>query len=260
MPKADRASRRTAIVQPWTGASMLEVARRLNERCFELLASVADSNVARDQFSCVFSSRERWARVDARASERAGRCPVLLLDLNFRQAEWWTNVRRWDIRDAPRTTSSALFAADSAICLSREILIEARGFVRSTPHGVGLVFGMAQGVAAAISDMSIADIDRIAMQHSSLLRPRWEGNRIFWSRLLEATLVSDDDMLTEVHLHSLQLLGAERFSRSDEALAHCTVRYESSTVTISTIPIVHKQPLKVIDLTQIEIPEDPPSS
>ena len=81
---------RRAAMTPsrWAGMRLLPTAHRLNERCFSLLAETVRKGAGLEQHG-MYGLRELWAQVDARVCERAGRCPVLLMDLNFQRADWW---------------------------------------------------------------------------------------------------------------------------------------------------------------------------
>src|ERR1700741_2579776 len=90
MYKRKGKSRITVPPTVWAAIPLLETARRLNQRCFELLAMTALRH--RDGGIPAFAHEERWARVDERSIERAGRCPVLLLSLQFNHLEWWERM------------------------------------------------------------------------------------------------------------------------------------------------------------------------
>jgi hypothetical protein len=68
---------------------MLQTVHRLNERCVSLLADTVRTGGSGIDLHSIYGLRELWAQVDARVCERAGRSPVLLLDLNFQRADWW---------------------------------------------------------------------------------------------------------------------------------------------------------------------------
>ena len=192
----------------WAGVRMLQTAHRLNERCFSLLAETVRTGGASIELHAMYRLRELWAQVDARVCERAGRCPVLLLDLNFQRADWWRWVGQGDGRASSVNVPSALFAVERATPLLREILMEAWSIGRSIPHAASLVFGMEPRVSSAIADLSVPELDQVAVVYARYLRPRWEDSRVFWQRLLLAAIGADDEALAHAHLHCLQLLGS----------------------------------------------------
>ena len=98
----------------WAGVMMLQTAHRLNERCISLLAEAICTGGASIELHAMYRLRELWAQVDARVCERAGRCPVLLLDLNFQRKEWWRQVGHGDARSPSVNGPSALFRMEHA--------------------------------------------------------------------------------------------------------------------------------------------------
>src|ERR1700685_1806822 len=133
---------RRAAMRPsrWAGARMLQTAHRLNERCFSLLAETVRTEGAGIEPHAIYGLHELWVQVDARVCERAGRCPVLLLDLNFQSADWWRRVCHGDGSASGVKGPSALFTVEHATPLLREILVEAWSIGRSMRHTSSLIF------------------------------------------------------------------------------------------------------------------------
>jgi len=201
--------RRSAPAQTrWPGGEVLAAAHSLNARCMELLAEVASAPHAADAWGAVFGFQDLWRQLGTEACERAGRCPVLLLNVNLERADWWRRIREG--HTVVHTGASIpLLAADRAAPLVREILTEARSAARAQPSAGRLVFGMSSFVSSAVADLSAADIDRIAVAYGRELRPRWDDRPSFWRRLLEAAIGGDAGDLQKIHLHSVQLLGSD---------------------------------------------------
>src|ERR1700722_14651728 len=104
---------------------MLQTAHRLNKRCAALLAETSRIRSISNPRSAVYGPLCLWARVDARACERAACCPIVLLDLNFQRHDWWKGMADGNCRTSPGNSSSAHFAAERAEPILREILMEA---------------------------------------------------------------------------------------------------------------------------------------
>ena len=159
--------------------------------------------------------RERATGVsflDRAASEtvvgRAARCPMVLLDFNFQRVAWWSQV----VNEQPfgdRRPNLSVFPSEEAIPLARDLLLEAWSAARSMSRVSSLVFGMAPEVTTLISRLSPRDIDQVVVQEIQALRPRWENRPMFWKALFHAAAQMDDQILGNVHLHCLQLLGGE---------------------------------------------------
>jgi hypothetical protein len=204
--KRKRGSRPLAIPRhPWVGLPVLSAARALNVRCFAALADAVKSHppVARTPALQVLS--EFASGIDARVCERAGSCPVLLLELNFNSSEFWERLTVGMHLSTPPT----LLRQETASPLLHEILMQVWSLSHSLPRAASVFFGMAPQVREAIGHLTGEQIDRIAQEHALYLRPRWEDRRTFWSRLLEAATGTNDEALIDVQLHCLSLLGGE---------------------------------------------------
>jgi hypothetical protein len=199
MRKKKKILRPTIEPQRWPCEAALATVHRLNARGFALLAEQPHSDT---------TLAALWAQVDARACERAGRCPVLLIDLNFHRPEWWqrASLRRPDPLPAEAAYKSG---TERAALLVREILMDALTIGRTMPRALNLIFGMAPPVTATLAQMGPTEIDRIALEEARHLKARWPESRSFWKGLLEAAIGTDDQALANVHLHCLQLLGSE---------------------------------------------------
>ena len=192
----------------WSGLGAMAALHRLNARCIETLTDFArtDGSLKR---SMIYRMSDLWSRMDHRACERAGTCPVLLLNLNFERLDWWKRICAGQESVSAPDAPAALFANSQGTPLLREILTGVWRLGGSLPTAANLVFGMAPGVSAEISKLSVMQIDRMAASLSEGLRPRWEQNTKFWTQLLEASIGNSDEALSVIHLHCLQLLGGE---------------------------------------------------
>ena len=125
MRKKKKILRPTIESQRWPGEKTLATVRQLNTRFLALMAE-------QPHHDATFSSL--WAQMDERARERAGRCPVLLIDLNFQRPEWWqrANQRSFD----PLLPEGDEHSPDSerAVSLVREILMDAWTLGRTMPR------------------------------------------------------------------------------------------------------------------------------
>jgi hypothetical protein len=184
--------------QRWVGEHTLAVVHHLNERFLVLLAEEAHD----DALSAL------WARADDRVYERAGRCPVLLMDLHFHRADWWQRTTQKSGGSRPLEVVHSP-GTERAASLLREILMQTWTIGRTTPRALNLIFGMASEVRATIMQMGPLEIDRIANEEARHLKARWPESRSFWKGLLEAAISTDDQALANIHLHCLQLLGSE---------------------------------------------------
>jgi hypothetical protein len=191
----------------WTGTSHLRTVRSLNERCVGHLAHAASSMGTAGGSRAVDALQKFAGRLDHRACQRAGRCPVLLVDLKFQEGGWWDRVAQEVTAPTQLNAPPSLLAQEEAAPLLREILTEAWSISRTMPHAASLLFGMNAHVTQTISHLSMQDVERVVTHHARHLRPRWEHNYTFWPRLLQTVIGTDNEALMDIQLHCLSLLG-----------------------------------------------------
>jgi hypothetical protein len=134
---------------------------------------------------------------------------MTLLDFNFQRVTWWSRAINRQHSGDSRQRSLSAFHGDEAIPLAHDLLLEAWSAARSMSQVSSLVFGMAPEVTTLIAGLSPRDIDQLVVQEIQELRPRWENRPMFWKELFQAATQMDDEILENVYLHCLQLLGGE---------------------------------------------------
>ncbi len=193
----------------WRGSQSLRRVYALNEHCLEVMAQLARRDSERTTVEAINHLRGAWRTLDIAARQRAARCPVLLLDAQFQNEEWW----RWakDARPRYRRTVSPqpCFAPKQAEALMRETLMLAWSIAGAEPNTATVLFGMTPMVSSIIADFGPQQVERIAALHSASIRPRWANVPGFWRKLLQAACAGDEDSLHDVRLYSIQLLGGE---------------------------------------------------
>ena len=204
--KDNRTSNHQLRPQVWASARVFEIAHRLNWRCVEWLAGIAETDEESAMPDIVRRYGHLWFQMDARARQRAARIPIVLFDFRFLNSNWWHRIIHVAPMAMPRRD---LVGGDTLQLLVREVLMEARTTIVAEPRAARLVFGMTPIVAMSIAALTSVDIDVIAARHAQDLRPRWADRRVFWQNLLLAALGEDDAALSDVHLHSFQLLGSD---------------------------------------------------
>ena len=187
--------------------------RRLNERGLALLAKAAQAG---DWTASWKEIHALWAHASEDILGRAARCPMVLLDFNFQRLAWWSRVITAQPIEESRQLRLSTFRSDEAISLARDLLLEAWSAARSLSSVSSLVFGMAPEVTTLIARLSPRDIDYVVVHGIQELRPRWENRPMFWKELFDAATEMDDQILANVHLHCLQLLGGELASTRDK--------------------------------------------
>ncbi|MHB8474789.1 MAG: hypothetical protein ACYDBZ_00690 [Steroidobacteraceae bacterium] len=181
----------------------------MNERCLALLIKAAQASYGREGLARWKEVFPLWACASETIVGRAARCPMVLLDFNFWHVTWWNRVLNAQPCAEPRQPRLHAFHTEEAIPLARDLLLEAWSAARSMAHVGSLVFGMAPEVSGLISQVSPRDLDRLVVEEILEMRPRWENRPMFWKELFYAATQENDEILSNVHLHCLQLLGGE---------------------------------------------------
>jgi hypothetical protein len=208
----DKAIHTATLLPPeWEGSHALRLVRELNERCIDSLVQVAHSRQLTTGVEIVDQHRALWSKLDLASRRRAAASAILLMDVQFLNADWW----RWARAKGAgrlRTPPVRRLPAKLANELMRETLILAWSTASTDAHTAGFLFGMSSAVASIFSELAPHDIEQIAVRHKHQLRLRWEEHPTFWRELLLAAQNADDEALHEIHLYSLQLLGSELLS------------------------------------------------
>lgn len=185
MPRKKKTRLTDIPPQTWLALPELQALHALNRRCFAALVEATRANAAPKPTAAIELLRAfaNANALDAAAAERAGRCPVILVYLHFQEGDWWERIAGQQTPSERLNGPSPLFLADAAAPLLGQVLMEAWSIGRRMPQVARLLFGMSPAVVQAITQLSMRDIERVAHEHACALRPRWEDNRIFWTRL-----------------------------------------------------------------------------
>jgi len=197
---------RTSPTQP----PHLAAFHAINQRCLELLIDAAQQNAA-GGFPLVRELRDLFGGLNPEIQTRAARCPVLLADMHFANAEWWCVATEQPARAMPLAASQGAFAKSGGVILARATLLLAWHTAHAAPHQASLL-GMTADVADIIGRLPITEIERVAEKRFRHARPRWEDRPAVWRRLLLSAQSGSLLRAREFSLYSLQLLTADVIS------------------------------------------------
>jgi len=201
---------RTGTVDTPANQTLLgDTVRRLNERGLTFLTKAAQTSDWAERQTSWKEILSSWACVSEHTLGRAARCPMVLLDFNFQHVAWWSRVIGSQSCEDSRQPNLSAFQTDQAIPLAHDLLLEAWSAARSKPPVASLVFGMAPDVTTLIARLSPRELDRVVVHEIKYMGPRWANRPMFWKELFQAATQLDDQILSNVHLHCLQLLGGE---------------------------------------------------
>jgi hypothetical protein len=193
-------------------APLADTARRLNTRGLAFLSNAMRTSNWIEQRPSWREIVSVWTCASEYALERAAESPMVLLDFNFQSVDWWRHVTSVPSCEDTRRDRAATDQTDDAVPLAHDLLLEAWSASRAMPRVASLVFGMAPDVTALIARLSPRELDRVAIGKVQEMGPRWADRPMFWRELFEAASHEDDEILANVYLHSLQLLGGELVS------------------------------------------------
>lgn len=204
----------------WKGSQSLRRVYALNEHCLEVMARLAKNERERTAIEVVNQLRGIWRGMDIAARQCAARCPVLLLDAQFQDEEWWRWAKDARSRYRPTVSPQPYFAPRDGGALMRETLMLAWSMAGNDPNAAIALLGMTPTVSGIIAELGPQQVERIATLHASIVRPRWAGFPGFWRKLLQAACAGDEDSLHDVRLYSIQLLGGELIPLMENSAAH----------------------------------------
>lgn len=189
----------------WKGRQSLEIVFRFNQRCFQLIGEAVAGD-SRCTVAAVAENRELWSSLDDAARTRAARFPFLVLDVRFRDEEWWRSAID---RKAPVT--QGLCSPALAEQLMEETLLFAAQTVNWDAAVARLTLGMSSRVAEWLTELHPQHLADIWRQHSGELRLRWQEQPQFWRALLIAARDADGKALAECRMEAQLLFCADMF-------------------------------------------------
>jgi hypothetical protein len=138
--------------------------------------------------------------------------PILLVDLEFANADWWHTVCTRPSQQIRTPSWRGSFPRGPAIQLGHATLMLAWGSLKVDVTTTRLLLGIAQPVADLILGLRFDELDRIARQRYRHVRPRWDDRPAIWRRLLIAAQTCDQRLMGACNLYALQLLAGKLLS------------------------------------------------
>lgn len=185
----------------------------VNERCLELIALVAKLDPEDAPFALVGPLRSLLRGTRPNLRRRAARQPFALVDMEFRDADWWQAVKSRPSRAWKDRPWRALAPKRAATQLAQTTLILAWHMTRADAEATCIVFGMSREVAQLISSLRLSELDTIAQHQFRHVRPRWEERAELWRELLVAAQSEDSAAMRNIAIRALQFLAGEVIPR-----------------------------------------------
>jgi hypothetical protein len=181
----------------------------VNQRCLDLLVEAARRNLQPPPFSLITPLHDVLCSMTDNAKRQAARRPLLLVDLQFRDHDWWRRIAIARAGNGNAEARTNRTQRKALVQMSRATLMLTWHALRADPTAGCILLGIAQPVADLILTLKLGDIDRIAEENYLALRPRWEDRPSVWRELLTAAQSGDARALREFNVHAIQLLAGE---------------------------------------------------
>ncbi len=180
----------------------------INGRCLDLLVHAARSG-SFAPFSLIAEIRDALLSSTPESRRCAAARNFLLVDVEFRNAEWWQAVAKYPEQPFRGSAWRSPFARRSAIGLTRATLMAAWQAVHSESDAACILLAMDRAVADVIADLPITTLDRIAERRHQHLQPRRTERPVVWRGLLQAAGHDDRARSHIGDVHGLQLLTSD---------------------------------------------------
>jgi hypothetical protein len=136
-----------------------------------------------------------------RARARIAALPFVIVDLRFKDNDWWREITE---QLSVATTPSTPFAD-----LALETLLFARQAAREDITVAKAMFAMTSPVAKRVASLNMSKVKSIAATHAHELRIRWDEDPEFWRDLLLACRSADEESLDDLRRHAKLLFCGE---------------------------------------------------
>jgi hypothetical protein len=179
--------------------------QEINERLLDAMARIARDD-AIPAFPSSVPLRELLVKSTKELRRRAASRKILLVEMGFRDQDWWRSILREPRPSLESGSLSNPFRHRESVALARSTLMLAWRAVKTDPHLSRGVLGMVPEVTQFIGQAALGDLDRIADHHCRRMQPRWLNRPWFWCALLEAAGTDSTQALLAVDLQALQLI------------------------------------------------------
>jgi hypothetical protein len=163
----------------------------LNAQCVQLVCELAVSP-HQTLPAFVHQNRDLWRLLEPEARKRVAAFPFVIVDLRFKDAEWWHKVSG---KLSTNPADSVLYNGVPPKLfedLALETLLFARQAAREDINVAKAMFAMTSQVARLIASLTLSQVRAITLRNTSHLRVRWDNDPEFWCDLLTASRAADE--------------------------------------------------------------------
>lgn len=163
----------------------------INESALTLLTEIArDAAADPGDFTLAYRARQLLRQTSPAERTQLARIPALLVDVEFRRADWWKSTAthctptRTRIHTANPMGTRDLHHRRRLRTLARAALAYVWDVVQQDRPGAQIVVGTSTAVMDVIASVGPQHMQRIADQALWDLRPRWHDCPSIWEHLL----------------------------------------------------------------------------
>lgn len=183
----------------------------VNLQALKLMCELLDRDRLPNSFEMLRPVRSALLTLDEAERRRFAAIPHLLVDLNFRDVDWWRAVRSNSLRAVTIVDRASRAARPRLLALSRATLMLVWHAAQADRSRAMLMLGLSEALAVEFAGWSPDEVQRAAERQALRLKPRWTGRPETWRYWIHAVRGNDPEMLRRAHVHGLQLLGVELF-------------------------------------------------
>ena len=181
----------------------------VNLQALQLMLGFIESDRVPRGFAVLGEIAPDLVRLDRDGIRRLAAMPHLLVDLNFRDVDWWRGTRYESLRAVAIADRLTRLARPRLLALSRATITLVWHVVRIDQAEAALLLGLSEDVARELSQWSPDDVQRVAERQALRIRPRWSNRPHVWQQWIEAASSDDAEAMRRMRVHGLQLLGSD---------------------------------------------------
>lgn len=189
--------------------STLSALGEVNLQALQLMLGFIEGKRIPRGFAVLGEIRDDLAKLDGEGIRRLAAMPHLLVDLNFRDVDWWRGTRYDSLRAVAIADYTTRLARPRLLALSRATMTLVWHVVRIDPAEASLLLGLSETLARELSQWSPDDVQRVAERQALRIRPRWCNRPHVWLQWIDAAGSDDAEAMRRMRVHGLQLLGSE---------------------------------------------------
>ena len=144
---------------------------------------------------------------------RLAKVRVVLLEAGFDNADLWSQVQRQSSNT--QMEDSAWVDGYDLHALARSLYTLAWHLVQLDPDAAGVMLGMKKKTAEIFAGFSLRDLERVVVQRSQWVRPRWEAIPKRWIELIQMARTDSDSAL---EARTFQLLCGDLLETHNKAM------------------------------------------